>query len=77
MCEARAGLTRVVDHGRRDGDRRGVPLLLTLVLTVLAVALGAAAVIAGESDDSPGLQGLGVLLAAGAVLLAVRAVRRR
>jgi hypothetical protein len=43
---------------------------------VLAVAIGAAAVVAGEADDSPGLQGLGVLLAVGAVLLGVRSLRR-
>jgi hypothetical protein len=37
----------------------------------------AAAVVAGEADDWPGLQGLGLLLAAGALVLAARAVRRR
>ena len=46
------------------------------LFTVLAVAVGAAAVIAGEADDSPGLQGLGALLAIGAVVLLVRSVRR-
>jgi len=33
--------------------------------------------VAGEADDSPGLQLLGVLLIIGAVTLAVRAARRR
>lgn len=47
------------------------------VLAVLLLAVGVAAVVAGGADDSPGLQGLGVLLAAGAVWLAVRTARRR
>ncbi|WP_282944838.1 hypothetical protein [Cellulomonas endometrii] len=47
------------------------------VLAVLALATGAAAVVAGEADDSPGLQLVGVLLGAAAVALVVRAVRRR
>lgn len=47
------------------------------LFTLLAVAVGAAAVVAGEADDSPGLQGLGVILAVGAVVLLVRSVRRR
>ena len=44
---------------------------------VLAVALGALAVVYGESDDSPGLQLLGVLLAVGAVAWGLRTARRR
>ena len=47
------------------------------VLAVLGVLLGVAAVVAGGADDSPGLQGLGVLIAAGAVVLAARTSRRR
>jgi len=50
--------------------------LLLILGVVLAVALGAAAVVAGEADDSPGLQGLGVLLVLGAVVLGARTVRR-
>jgi len=50
--------------------------LVLVLAVVLAVAVGAAAVVAGEADDSPGLQGLGVLLAVGAVVLGVRSVRR-
>jgi hypothetical protein len=50
---------------------------LVLVLGVaIAVVIGALAVVAGEADDSPGLQGLGVLLAGGAVVLGVRRMRR-
>ena len=46
------------------------------VVAVLAIAIGVAGVVAGEADDSPGLQLLGVLLIIGAVVLGVRMVRR-
>ena len=46
------------------------------VLAVLAVLLGAAAIVYGEGDDSPGLQLLGALLVIGAIVLVVRTVRR-
>ena len=46
------------------------------VLVLLAIALGVTAVIYGESDDSPGLQLLGVLLAVGAAAYGVRTARR-
>jgi hypothetical protein len=50
---------------------------LALVVALLAlVAIGVAGVVLGEADDSPGLQGLGVLLVIGAVVLGVRAARR-
>jgi hypothetical protein len=41
----------------------------------LGVALGVAAVVYGEADDSPGLQLIGVLLVLGAVGLCVRNLR--
>lgn len=47
------------------------------VVAALLVVIGAVAVVAGEADDSPGLQGIGVLLAVGAVVMAVRRARRR
>jgi hypothetical protein len=47
------------------------------VLAVLAIGVGAAAVVAGEADDSPGLQLLGLVLIVGAVTLGVRIARRR
>ncbi len=42
------------------------------LLAILATALGVAAIVLGEADDSPGLQLLGVLLVVGAVALGVR-----
>jgi hypothetical protein len=50
-------------------------LVLTLGV-LLAIAIGVAAVVHGEGDDSPGLQGVGALLVVGAVVLGVRSVRR-
>jgi hypothetical protein len=50
---------------------------VAVVLAVLAaVAVGIAAVVYGEADDSPGLQLLAVLLAVGAVGAGVRSARR-
>jgi drug/metabolite transporter (DMT)-like permease len=43
---------------------------------ILAIALGVAAIVYGEHDDSPGAQLIGVLLIVGAVVLGVRMVRR-
>ena len=51
--------------------------VLLAVLAVLAVGLGVAGMVAGEADDSPGLQGLGLLLIVGAVVLVTRRARRR
>ena len=51
--------------------------LPALLAALLAAALGVAAVVLGEGDDSPGLQGLGVLLVLGAVVLTVRRGRGR
>ena len=47
-----------------------------VVAILSVVAVGVTAVVLGEADDSPGLQGLGVLLVIGAVVLGVRTVRR-
>ncbi len=49
---------------------------LLVVVLLAVVALGVAGVVLGEADDSPGLQGLGVLVVVGAAWFAVRAVRR-
>jgi drug/metabolite transporter (DMT)-like permease len=43
---------------------------------LLAAALGIAVVVLGGADDSPGLQGIGVVIVAGAAVLFVRASRR-
>ena len=51
--------------------------LLVILAGALALVLGVAAVVLGEADDSPGLQGLGVLLVIGTLALGVRAIRRR
>ena len=51
--------------------------LLVILARVLATALGVAAIVLGEADDSPGLQGLGALLVVGTVVLGVRTAKRR
>ena len=49
---------------------------MRILLSILAIAIGVAAVVLGEADDSPGLQGLGVLLIVGTVALGVRTAQR-
>lgn len=34
----------------------------TLILRMLAIVVGAFAIVAGEADDSPGLQGIGLII---------------
>jgi drug/metabolite transporter (DMT)-like permease len=51
--------------------------LVRWVAVALLVLLGVAAVVAGGADDSPGLQGIGLLLVVGAIVLAVRTARRK
>ena len=46
------------------------------IVAILAVAIGVAGIVAGEADDSPGLQLLGVVVVIGAVVLGVRIARR-
>lgn len=53
-----------------------VRLLITILGVALGVALGVLAVVAGGADDSPGLQGIGLVIVAGAVVLGVRSSRR-
>jgi drug/metabolite transporter (DMT)-like permease len=46
------------------------------LVSLLVVALGVAVFVLGGADDSPGLQGIGAVLVAGAAVLHVRAARR-
>ncbi len=48
-----------------------------LGLAALGVALGAAGIYLGETDDAPGAALLGILLMIGALILAVRIALRR
>lgn len=50
--------------------------VVLLLVMALVVAVGVAGVVAGEADDSPGLQLLGALIALGALVVAIRSVRR-
>lgn len=49
--------------------------LFTVIATVLLAALGGAAMVLGEADDSPGLQGIGLLIIVGVIVLGIRSVR--
>lgn len=42
---------------------------------ILAAALGAALVVLGCADDSPGLQGIGTVILTAALILGLRAAR--
>ena len=47
------------------------------LLAILAIAIGIAGLVAGEADDSPGLQLIGAVLVVGGIALGVRMARRR
>ncbi len=51
--------------------------VLTLLAIAVGVAIGVIAIVLGEGDDSPGLQGLGVLIVLGMITLGVRTARRQ
>jgi hypothetical protein len=68
------GLPADVSWRRRVRPRRGDPM--KILLAILAIALGVAAVVLGEADDSPGLQLIGVLLVLVPVALTVRTALR-
>jgi len=55
----------------------GLDALPSYLLGLLGVVVGVAGVLAGGADDSPGLQGLGLLVVLTAVTLTVRSARRR
>jgi hypothetical protein len=41
-------------------------------MSIVLIAIGALAMISGEADDSPGLQGLGLILILAVIFLAYR-----
>lgn len=53
-----------------------LPKYLALPLWVLLVGFGAFLVVYGGMDDSPGAQGLGLLIAVGGVVTIVRRAKR-
>ena len=50
---------------------------LTFLALGVGVVIGAIAIVLGEGDDSPGLQGLGALVVVGMVALGVRTARQK
>jgi tetrahydromethanopterin S-methyltransferase subunit C len=51
--------------------------LMGLGIVAIGVAIGAAGIYIGDTDDAPGAALLGILLMIGALVLGVRTVRRR
>lgn len=51
--------------------------LFTFLALAAGIAVGVLAIVLGEGDDSPGLQGLGVLVVLGMITLDVRTTRRK
>ncbi|MGN0102307.1 MAG: hypothetical protein ACI39C_15325 [Dietzia sp.] len=52
--------------------RRAVRFATALAVVLALLALGGAAIVLGEADDSPGLQGIGVLVVIAAAVGALR-----
>lgn len=52
-------------------------LVTALVLLAIGVAIGAAGIYIGETDDAPGAALIGILLMIGVVALGVRTARRK
>ncbi|WP_314038290.1 hypothetical protein [Dietzia sp. CH92] len=52
--------------------RRAVRFAAALAVVLALLALGGAAIVLGEADDSPGLQGIGVLVVIAAAVGALR-----
>lgn len=52
-------------------------LVLGVLFVVIGLALGAAGIYVGDTDDAPGAGLLGLALMIGAVALGVRTARRR
>lgn len=52
--------------------RYAVRFLLALIATLVALGVGGAAIVYGGADDSPGLQGIGVVVVIGTAVAALR-----
>lgn len=55
----------------------GANVFKVLGLVVIGLAIAAAGIYVGDTDDAPGAALLGILLMIGAVVLAVRMARRK
>jgi hypothetical protein len=52
-------------------------MVMALVLVAIGVAVGAAGIYIGDTDDAPGAALIGILLRIGAAALGVRIARRK
>lgn len=55
----------------------GTRLVMALGFVAIGVALAAAGIYVGDTDDAPGASLMGILLMIGAVALGVRTARRK
>ena len=55
----------------------GTNMVKALGLVAIGIAIGAAGIYIGDTDDAPGAALFGILLMIGAVALAVRTARRK
>jgi hypothetical protein len=55
----------------------GTNLVMALALVAMGVAIGAAGIYIGDTDDAPGAALIGILLMIGTVALGVRTARRK
>jgi branched-subunit amino acid transport protein len=67
-------MSHTTPHGPGSGS--GKETFMKYLVAVLLLAVGVAGVVAGEADDSPSLQLLGLLVGVGAIVLGVRTARR-
>jgi hypothetical protein len=73
-----AACQRRVQHLKGDRMKYSVTnILMALGLITIGVALAAAGIYIGDTDDAPGAALLGILLMIGAVALGVRTMRRK
>ena len=49
---------------------------MRILISALSISLGLLAIVFGEADDSPGLQGLGLILIASVLAIAYRGRRQ-
>jgi len=50
---------------------------IKIILSVLAILLGAFFIVFGEYDDSPGLQGLGLILIIAIIVIVIRGKKKK
>jgi len=69
---------RQIKTGKKDSMKSSAKnRVMALGLVIVGVAIGAAGIYIGETDDAPGAALLGIVLMIGAIVLGVRTAIRR